>query len=382
MDRNKIYQEPPLTKYLLNKAGSRHIPLTGTFELSPVCNFDCKMCYVHQSQKEVDSHYRPIVRLEQWLELARQAREQGLLYLLLTGGEPFLYPHFWELYEQLVEMGFLISINTNGSMITRKVIDRLCKMPPIRINITLYGASNSTYKALCGIDGAFDRVDQAIMGLKEAGIPLKLNCSLTPHNVGDLEAMVRYAEQRELILDATAYMFPPLRRRPDMVGTNDRFTPREAAMYTVQTYRLQHDQAQYRQYLQMLSQGIRPVPGLDESCVDPIDGKVRCRAGKAAFWITWDGFMTPCGMMPEPKTDLYDRSFAQAWQETVEKAAALALSGICRTCGNRDMCHSCAAMALTETGTASGVPRYLCEMILEMKKLAEEELKMLDLAVV
>ena len=71
----EIYREPPLATYLLDKASSLHIPLTGTFELSPVCNFSCRMCYVRQTQKEVDSHFRPIVRPEQWLEIARQARE-------------------------------------------------------------------------------------------------------------------------------------------------------------------------------------------------------------------------------------------------------------------------------------------------------------------
>ena len=375
MEQMKQTREPPLTGYLLNKASRQHIPVTGTFELSPVCNFDCRMCYVHRTQQEVEQHSRPMMKPEQWLELARQAREEGLLYLLLTGGEPLLYPRFWELYEQLYRMGFLLSINTNGSMITPAVIERLRRMPPIRINITLYGASNSTYQALCGASGAFDRVDRAIMGLKQAGIQVKLNCSLTPYNVQDLEAMVRYAKERELILDITAYMFPPLRRSPDMVGTNDRFTPEEAALHTVRAYRLQHSPEEYRQYLEQLCRGIRPAPGLDESCVDPADGRVRCRAGKAAFWITWDGYMTPCGMMPEPKTDLYGVDFSQAWRETTEKAAALSLSGLCRSCENRNICHACAAMALTETGTHAGVPRYLCRMIMAMKQTAEEALK-------
>ena len=55
--------------------------------------------------------------LERWLEVAEQARASGLLYLLLTGGEPFLWPDFWPLYERLTEMGFVLSINTNGSLI-------------------------------------------------------------------------------------------------------------------------------------------------------------------------------------------------------------------------------------------------------------------------
>ena len=89
---------------------------------------------------------------------------------------------------------------------------RLAEHPPTRINITLYGAGNETYEALCGRSGMFDRVDRAITLLRQAGILVKLNCSLTPHNAGDLEGIVSYAAERDLILEVNTYMFPPLRR--------------------------------------------------------------------------------------------------------------------------------------------------------------------------
>lgn len=369
--------EAPLTKFLFNKASGQLLPLSGTFELSPVCNFSCRMCYVRKTAREVAEHPRPMLTLERWLELARQAREQGMLYLLLTGGEPFLWPNFWPLYERLTDMGFLISINTNGSLIDDAAIARLRAEPPTRINITLYGASDSTYESLCRAKGVFSRVDHAITGLRDAGVIVKLNGSLTPQNAPDLERMIRYAEQRDLIYEANTYMFPPLRRDPDMVGRNERFTPEEAAYYNLRRYRLQYGDELYRTFLEGVASGIAPPPGLDEQCIDPLDGRIRCRAGKAAFWITWDGYMMPCGMMPEPRVDLTGRDFAPAWRELTELSASLVLSGVCAECRNRDVCHSCAAMAMAETGSASGIPRYLCEMSQAMKTLAERELEAL-----
>lgn len=374
MDLKEIRHEAPLTRFLFAKASRARVPLSGTFELSPVCNFTCRMCYVRKTPQEVAAHPRPMMTLDRWLETARQAREQGMLYLLLTGGEPLLWPDFWELYEQLIGMGFLISINTNGSLIDEAAIERFQAMSPTRINITLYGASDETYEALCQTSGVFSRVDRAISGLKAAGIPVKLNCSLTPYNAHDLEAMNAYAVERGLILETVTYMFPPLRRDPDMVGQNDRFTPEQAAYYHMKRYRIQYGEENYQKYLLSAAKGIVPPPGLDESCVDPTDGSIRCRAGKAAFWITWDGFITPCGMMPEPKIDLSRKSFADCWNELAEVSAALTLSGVCTQCPNRDMCHSCAAMAMAETGSASGIPTYLCRMTQAMRDLAEREL--------
>lgn len=374
MDLKEVRYEAPLTQYLFTKASQKKIPLSGTFELSPVCNFSCRMCYVRMTPSQVAAHSRPAMTLERWLALAEQARASGMLYLLLTGGEPFLWPDFWPLYERLTEMGFVLSINTNGSLIDEATIARLRARPPTRLNITLYGAGNDTYRSLCRADGVFTRVDRAIMGLREAGLMVKLNCSLTPQNAGDLEAMVRYAEQRGLILEVNTYMFPPLRRDPSQVGRNERFTPEEAARYHMERYRLMYGEETYDRYLHSVLRGIADPPGLDESCVDPVDGKIRCRAGKAAFWVTWDGWLTPCGMMTEPRVDLAEQPFDRAWKTLTEQSERMRLSGVCGQCPDRDLCHSCAAMAQAETGSPGGIPLYLCRMVEAMKTLARQEL--------
>lgn len=369
----------PLTDLLYSKASRRLIPLSGTFELSPVCNFACRMCYVRKTPQQVRTSQRKILPLEEWLRIAQEAREAGMLYLLLTGGEPFLWPDFWTLYEELIRMGFLISINTNGSLIDDAAVEKLKRLPPKRINITLYGASDETYERLCGVKSVFSKVDHAINALHAAGIVVKLNCSLTPHNASDLEAMVAYAADRKLILDTTAYMFPPIRRDETKVGVNeDRFTSADAARYRLETYRLQNGPERYRRFLESIAAGFAEPPGLDEGCVDPLDGRIRCRAGKASFWITWDGWLTPCGMMPEPKLDLTGKSFGAAWEAITEASGALRLSGVCEKCPNHEVCHPCAAMALAETGSVAGIPRYLCETSREMRRIAAAELNKLQ----
>lgn len=363
-----------LTEYLYRKASREGVPIGGTFELSPVCNFACRMCYVRKTSQEVSRSPRPILTLDRWLEIAREARERGLLYLLLTGGEPLLWPDFWTLYEELVRMGFLVSINTNGSLIDGAAIRRLKRFPPRRVNITLYGASDETYEAQCMAKGMFTRVTEAIEGLRQAGVLVKLNGTLTPRNVGDLDALVAYAGSRKLILETTTYLFPPVRRDPSMTGVNQRFTPEDAARHHLRIFRLQNGEERYRAYLKNIRNGAVPPPGLDESCVDPADGRIRCRAGRASFWITWDGWLTPCGMMPEPKVDLTGRTFGAAWEELIRLSGELRLSGVCAECPDQQLCHSCAAMALAETGSASGIPTYLCRMAAEMRALAISEL--------
>lgn len=364
----------PLTDYIYSKASRNRVPLSGTFELTPVCNFSCRMCYVRKTAEEVAASSRQVMTLKQWLQIAKEARDAGMLYLLLTGGEPLLWPNFWELYEQLIHMGFLISINTNGSMIDDEVVLRFKKLPPRRINITLYGACDETYEALCQTKKAFSKVDYAINALREAGIQVKLNCSLTPYNAGDLEKLVQYSKDRKLVLQVATYMFPPIRRDTSLTGMNERFTAEESAAYRLKSFHIQYGEENYHSLLESLENGYSPPLGLDESCRDPLDGKIRCRAGKASFWITWDGWLTPCGLMNEPKIDMCISSFKMAWSELVRKCDQLITSGLCARCSNLEVCHPCAAMAVAETGNIAGTPTYLCRTVQEMKRIAHETL--------
>ena len=366
----------PLTDYLFYKAGQSGIPLSGTFELTPFCNFSCPMCYVRKTAEEVKSSGRSLRTYEQWLKLAREARDAGMLYLLITGGEPTAWPEFWKLYEELIHMGLVVSINTNGSLLKEEAVQKLIQLPPRRVNITLYGAGDETYDKMCGVKGTYAAVDRAIRELKGAGVQVKLNCSLTPLNAGDLEALTSYAKELELVLDIATYMFPPLRRDGTQVGQNQRFTPEQSAYYRLKAYELQYDKEQYMEFLQKIQKGSVPPPGLEEGCIDPTDGVIRCRAGKTSFWATWDGRISPCGMMTEPVLELEDRPFPEVWEELKEISSQIRLSGVCDKCSNLQLCHSCAAMAQTETGSFSGIPSYLCAAVKEMKRLAEEQLKL------
>ena len=361
-----------LTDFLYAKASRMLVPLSGTFELSPVCNFSCRMCYVRKTAKEVAESPRRILTLEDWRRIAREARDAGLLYLLLTGGEPLLWPDFWTLYDELTDMGFLISINTNGSLIDDAAIAHFRRKPPQQLNITLYGASDATYKRLCGISGVFSKVDHAIRGLMEAGITVKLNCSLTPENAADLDWIVDYGKQRETVLSVATYMFPPVRRDLSMVGVNERFTPEESADYLMRYLRRQRGEERYQAYLRAIREGCVEPPGLDEGCVDPTDGRIRCRAGRASFWITWDGWLTPCGMMPEPRVDVLAGNFAERWKTLTEESAALRLSGVCDKCPNKNVCHPCAAISYAETGSSGGIPTYRCRVTQRMREIARE----------
>lgn len=229
MDTSSI--EPRLSSYLHAKACRAGTPLSGNFELTARCNFNCRMCYVHLTPEEQRSRGRELTA-DEWLAIAESARSRGMLFLLLTGGEPLIRPDFRYILTELKKMGLMVSVNSNGSLIDSDWLDFFRSEPPFRFNITLYGAGNESYEALCGRP-AFTKVTENIRALKEIGVGVKLNVSMTPWNVRDMAEIHKIAEELGTPMQLATYMFPPVRRSAEMVGKNDRFTPEEAAGYEV-----------------------------------------------------------------------------------------------------------------------------------------------------
>lgn len=367
--------EAPITTYLHNKASALGVPINGTFELSPLCNFSCRMCYVHLTPGQLAATGKRPLTDEEWLSIAREAVDSGMLYLLLTGGEPFLRPGFRGLYERLAGFGLVISVNSNGYLIDADTVGWLKKSRPSRINVTLYGGSDETYYELCRVKEGFTRVSAAIDRLVSAGIQVKLNCSLTPYNAHDIESITRFAEQRGLIAEVATYMFPPIRLPGGENGKNDRFTPAEAARWRIETARLQLGEERFYEYLRGLRDGIAPREPSADCAEGGAHSGITCRAGKASFWMAWDGRMLPCGMMTQPEAYPLRDGFDAAWKKIGSEARRMTLSGECASCKNRFVCNSCAAAALCETGSFSGTPEYLCSLAQELGAEAGRRLK-------
>jgi radical SAM protein with 4Fe4S-binding SPASM domain len=117
--------------------------------------------------------------------------------------------------------------------------------------------------------------------------------------------------------------------------------------------------------------GYRDLMAVEEKeCAADPDTGVSCRAGSTAFWMTWDGRMLPCGMMPGPETYPLEVGFDAAWDELRQKTAALPNPAKCAACQYRNLCSVCSAVCVTETGRFDGVPEYVCRMTEQTVRLS------------
>ena len=130
-------------KFLNFKARDKGIPISGSFELTPLCNLNCKMCYVHLNKAQMQGE--PLLPVARWKQIMQQAIDAGMMYARLTGGECLTYPGFQELYLFLREQGIETVILSNGLLIDEDMTTFLQKNPPAAIQISLYGAGEDTY---------------------------------------------------------------------------------------------------------------------------------------------------------------------------------------------------------------------------------------------
>lgn len=341
-----------IASLLYANASEKGIPLGGTFELTPLCNMNCKMCYIRMTKEQMAQKGRERTA-DEWLTLARRAKECGMLFLLLTGGEPFLYKDFWYLYDELKKLGLIISINSNATMLQGEVLERLIKNPPFRVNVTVYGGCDETYADLCRCSDGFTRATEAVRRLKEAGVNVKINCSITPLNCKDLDDCFNFAKQMQTPCQIGSYMFPPMRRDDKYT---ERFTAEDAGFYQAKIDKMRYSPDELKRSIDDIVRCERDGSTLD------IPKKFRCRAGRSAFWVTWKGDMMPCGMMEKFVEHPFEDDFAECWQRINAAIKEQTVLTKCSTCPDRDICKVCPAMALSETGTFNEKPEYICKM--------------------
>lgn len=359
-----------ISRYLITKAGKRGIPLSGGFELTSRCNFNCKMCYVHSLDNPVELRKKEL-SVDEWVNIAQEAKEQGMLFLLLTGGEAMLRDDFIELYSRLAQMGFHLVVNSNGSLLSKEILDCFRKYPPGRVNISVYGASNQTYQDLCG-NQSFGKVKRAIHQLRREGISVRVTMMLTPYNVNDMEMVYQIAQEEDALCEMSSYMFPQTRVNRKCGENRGRFSSKEAGIYMARRERMLMGEDEFCKYLEHID----IIPPLRVSDSVKEGHPVTCQAGNCSFWITWDGKMKPCGLMMDNEVNVLKEGFKSAWSKINQLTKAIRLPKECVTCDKQFFCHPCPSVCQAETGCFDGKPTYMCELveakIAEYKKIKQE----------
>lgn len=325
-------------KRVWEKAFTKGIPISGTFELTPRCNFNCKMCYVHLTPERIPRYGRELTARE-WLRIAQEAREAGTTWLCITGGEPLLHPEFSTIWRELSQMGFFLVLQTNASLITGQIVNILERYPPWKAKVTLYGTTDQVYKDTCGVANGFERVNEGIHTLLSLGIPIQLVSTIIRSNEQDLLNMAWYAQCHGLRWVPTGSVKPSLRG-----ADTDVFAVRlENKNNPVTSERLEY-------FLQ------HPIDPNRKPCT-------YCKDYRVGYWVTWNGKMRFCSFLNEPNIPIHEMAFQRAWRELLRYEEDLDWPKECKKCSAQTVCLKCAASLATLSGSVKQVPSAYCKSV-------------------
>jgi radical SAM protein with 4Fe4S-binding SPASM domain len=278
-----------------------------------------------------------------------------MIFLLLTGGEPLLRPDFFAIYEPLTRMGLVLTLFTNGTLITAEVARRLAAAPPSRLEITIYGATPETYAAVTGVAEGFARCCAGIEALLAAHVPLLLKCTVTRQNAGEVAAMRAMAEACDVPFLASWRLL----HRPD------------GAESEVEACRVSPDAGLDLDLQRTKGTPECPQPGAEaerEPAAGPQASTMappsafRCQAGRSAFAVNPAGEMNACITVPRPRSRPLTAGFAAAWEDVCRYVDSVPPPAACGGCAARAACGYCPAWSWTENGSLAEPPRYLCDL--------------------
>jgi radical SAM protein with 4Fe4S-binding SPASM domain len=326
--------------------GNERYPLSGTFELNFRCNLRCKHCYVAVGHTGILGK-----RELEFAEIRRIVDEivdEGCLWLLLTGGEPLFRKDFKDIYRYIKQKGLLVTLFTNGTLITPEIADFLQEYSPFNLEITLYGRTQETYESVTGIPGSYNRCMQGIDHLYTRGIHFGLKTMLLTLNAHELKDMQEFAQSL-----GARFRYDGLINS----GIDGKASP--------VSYRLPHqklidieleDSDRIVEYRRIYSK-YKDQPSTDNFLYV-------CSAGLRSFHIDPYGELSLCMMARQASFNLRTGSFKDGWDSflRLERRKPALKSYTCNQCKLLSICGQCPGWSYFETGVEDQPVPYLCQV--------------------
>ena len=336
---------------LKQRVAARRVPLGGTVELTRRCNNRCRHCYnnlpVTDSKALASELSTPEV-----IRILDEITAAGCVWLLFTGGEIFLRPDFLDIYDHARQKGLLLTLFTNGTLITSRAADHLARYRPFSIEITLYGATRETYERVTGTPGSFDRCLRGIRHLRDRGLPLKLKATISTLNRHEIPEMKRFAEDEpELPFRFDAMLNP--RCDCSLKPLEVRLSPEEVVQLDLADPERVEAMREFAR-----SQRSHAAGNSHGNSLYP------CGGGVHSFAVDPYGRLRACAISPDEGYDLKVGSFAEGWNGFLAQVREQAIDRTtkCLRCSLRTMCGTCPANAELECGDPQQPVDFLCRV--------------------
>lgn len=298
-------------------------PIDVTIELIRSCNLKCDFCYLGE-KRNYELEYEKVMKT------LREIRKMGGMNILFTGGEPLLYSRLNELLIETKEMGFICSLNTNGTLINEKNAQLLADLLTT-INISIHSFNAEEHDELVGKKGAYEEAINGIKLLQKYNGKIVINTVVTNKIEDKILKMKQFVEN-----ELKCEWHPDSRIVPTYSGNTFAMEKRiiseeklEEVLKTVNAYKFKDENT--------FSTGI-------------------CSAARKTCFIDAEGYIYPCLQFKNYEKNyrediflesIYNKSFEEIWNTNAFFKEIRNISqndfSKCMKCKNYKKCYKCIA---------------------------------------
>lgn len=298
------------------------------WHITQTCDLHCRHCYDRSDRRTlpVDEAITILDDLYDFCMLHHVGAQ-----VTFTGGNPLLYPHFTELYQEAADRGFIIGILGNPAR--RKQIEELVAVQkPAFYQVSLEGLKE--HNDYIRGEGHFERVMEFLPLLAELDVYSMVMLTLTRDNLYQ-------------VIDLAAYL----------KGRVDQFTFNRLAMVGEAADLVSVDPSAYREFLEnyLEAHEVYTHMSLKDNLFNlvlhgkglPLVGGCTDHGCGAAFnfvALLPDGEVHACRKFPSPIGNIGQQRLEEIYQSDAARRYR-AGSSACRDCDIRPVCGGCLAVA-------------------------------------
>lgn len=323
-------------------------------EVTNCCYQKCMHC---SSCAESDRY--PEIKLDDLKKIVSDALPLGLKNIVLSGGEPFVYPYLLDTVKFFHEYGILTSIYTCGvvkntmgkfNSINENTFLTLKEQNLRNVIFSLHGSKPAIQDKIANIKGSFDLVMQSLKNALHAGVHVELHVVPMRINLRDLENILLLAEDNGIHYVSFLRFVPQGRGDLAMEPTKEEYLTLKE---------------KYEKWKEKFN-NIHIRFGTPYNCLT-FDGK-RCTAGQNKILINAYGEYFPCEafkFMRGHRPTIYNTTIKEIWEKDVllnelRKLHTKDIS-ICNSCTFNSQCRGgCAGQRLQRNGSLMKGPDPCC----------------------
>lgn len=177
----------------VKKYQRKNNPTWGVIEVTEACNFNCKWCYVMDSDIRNKPRY---MGKEVLFRIVDILANSGIKQITYSGGETLMYPYLYEAVEYASQKGLIVHVNSNGYFLTEEMAKKLSKLGLTQIEMNIESLSPEEHDYVRGKGGSFKRVVRAFEYALDNGITCVAMSVMTTRNVNEIPDIIKFIRSK------------------------------------------------------------------------------------------------------------------------------------------------------------------------------------------